>query len=96
MLAKCPVHLILLNFILITFGERTQVMKLLIRQFSPTSYHFIPLQAKYSPQHPVLKHLNNNNNNNNNNIQNGAHNTPSLIFALSQMIPSLQPPILFF
>jgi hypothetical protein len=28
-------------------------MKLLIMQFSPTSYHFIPLRSKYSPQHPV-------------------------------------------
>jgi hypothetical protein len=26
---------------------------LLIMQFSPTSYHFIPLRSKYSPQHPV-------------------------------------------
>jgi hypothetical protein len=25
-------------------------------QFSPTSYHFIPLRSKYSPQRPVLKH----------------------------------------
>jgi hypothetical protein len=25
-------------------------------QFSPTSYDFIPLRSKYSPQHPVLKH----------------------------------------
>jgi hypothetical protein len=25
-------------------------------EFSPTSYHFIPLQSIYSPQHPVLKH----------------------------------------
>jgi hypothetical protein len=25
-------------------------------QFSPTSYHIIPLRSKYSPQHPVLKH----------------------------------------
>jgi hypothetical protein len=29
-------------------------MKLLIIQFSPTSYDFIPLRSKYSPQHPVL------------------------------------------
>jgi hypothetical protein len=36
--------------------RRVQVMKLLIMQFSPTSYHFIPLWSKYSPQHPVLKH----------------------------------------
>jgi hypothetical protein len=28
-----------------------QVMKLLIMKFSPTSYHFIPLQSKYSLQH---------------------------------------------
>jgi hypothetical protein len=33
-----------------------QVMKLPIMQFSLTSYHFIPLRSKYSPQHPVLKH----------------------------------------
>jgi hypothetical protein len=25
-------------------------------QFYPASYHFIPLQSKYYPQHPVLKH----------------------------------------
>jgi hypothetical protein len=25
-------------------------------QFSPTSYHFIPLWSKCSPQHPVLTH----------------------------------------
>jgi hypothetical protein len=30
-------------------------MKLLITEFSPTSYDFIPLRSKYSPQHPVLK-----------------------------------------
>jgi hypothetical protein len=26
-------------------------------QFSPVSHHFLPLRHKYSPQHPVLKHL---------------------------------------
>jgi hypothetical protein len=26
-------------------------------QFSPSLYHFISLLPKYSPQHPVLKHL---------------------------------------
>jgi hypothetical protein len=31
-------------------------MKLLIMQFYQTSYHFIPLRCKYSPQHPVLKY----------------------------------------
>jgi hypothetical protein len=35
--------------------RRVQVMKL-IMQFSPTSYHFISLRSKYSPQHPVLRY----------------------------------------
>jgi hypothetical protein len=26
-------------------------------QFSPNSCHFISLRSKYSPQYPVLKHL---------------------------------------
>jgi hypothetical protein len=30
-----------------------QVVKLLIMQFSPMFYHFIPLRSKYSPRHPV-------------------------------------------
>jgi hypothetical protein len=33
-----------------------QVMKLLIMQSSPVSYHFLPLRSKYSSQHPVLRH----------------------------------------
>jgi hypothetical protein len=32
-------------------------MKLLITQFSPLFCHFLPLRSKYSPQRPVLKHL---------------------------------------
>jgi hypothetical protein len=35
---------------------RVQVMKLLIRQFSPTSCQFILISSKYSPQHLVLEH----------------------------------------
>jgi hypothetical protein len=35
---------------------RAQLTKLLITQFSPVSYYFIPLGSKHSPQHPVLKH----------------------------------------
>jgi hypothetical protein len=31
-------------------------MKLLTVDFSPISYHFIPLGLKYCHQHPVLKH----------------------------------------
>jgi hypothetical protein len=36
--------------------EDCQVIKLLLTQFSLTSYHFISLRSKYSPQNPVLKH----------------------------------------
>jgi hypothetical protein len=25
-------------------------------QFIPTSFHFVPIRSKYSPQHPILKH----------------------------------------
>jgi hypothetical protein len=31
-----------------------QFMKLLIMQFSPTPYHFIPLRSTYSPQYPWI------------------------------------------
>jgi hypothetical protein len=53
MCATCPAHLILLDLIILV-RRRVQVMKLFIMQFSPTSYHFIPLRSKYSPQHPVV------------------------------------------
>jgi hypothetical protein len=32
-------------------------MKLLIMQFSPSCCNLIPITYKYSPWHPVLKHL---------------------------------------
>jgi len=32
-------------------------MKHLIMQTSPSSCYFLPLRSKYSPRHPVLKHL---------------------------------------
>jgi hypothetical protein len=52
-----PAHIYILNLIiLITSGERVQVMKLLV-QFSRTFYHFIPLEFNHSPRHPVLKYL---------------------------------------
>jgi hypothetical protein len=49
----CQYHLLLDHFNYT--WRRVHVMKLLIMQFSPTSSHFISLQSKYSPQHPVLK-----------------------------------------
>jgi hypothetical protein len=36
--------------------RRVEVTKLLIMQFSSTSYHSSPVQSKYSPQYPVIKH----------------------------------------
>jgi hypothetical protein len=36
---------------------KVPIIKLLIIQFSPTAYHFIPLRSKYSPQHPLLKYI---------------------------------------
>jgi hypothetical protein len=33
-----------------------QIMKIITMKF-PTSCHFLPLRSKYSPRHPVLKHL---------------------------------------
>jgi len=38
-------------------GRGVQVIKLLIVWFSPLPFHIIPLRPKYSPQQPVLKHL---------------------------------------
>jgi hypothetical protein len=36
--------------------HNVQVLKPLIEQVFPISYLLIPLQSKYSPQHPVLRH----------------------------------------
>jgi hypothetical protein len=51
---SCPCHPPWLDYSNYTW-RRVQVMKFLIKQFSPTSCHFIPLWSKYSSQHPVLK-----------------------------------------
>jgi hypothetical protein len=54
--ATCYTHIIFRDLtVLIIFG--VQFMKLFIMQLSPSSYNFIPLWSKYSPQHPVLKYL---------------------------------------
>jgi hypothetical protein len=34
---------------------KLQITKFAITEFSPVSYHLIPLKSKYSPRHPVLK-----------------------------------------
>jgi hypothetical protein len=52
----CPSHPTWLDHSNYTWRS-VQVMKLLNMQFPPTSPYFIPLRSKYSPQHPVLKHL---------------------------------------
>jgi hypothetical protein len=53
MRATCPAHLILFGFIIL----RVHVMNIVIMQFSPASYYFIPLRPNYCPQYPVLKYL---------------------------------------
>jgi hypothetical protein len=51
-----PAHLVSLGLIiLVTFGEVCNLMKLLTTLFTPTSYYFVPLRAKYSSQGPILK-----------------------------------------
>jgi hypothetical protein len=37
--------------------RRVQVLELLIMQFCPTSYHFLPLEFKYSLEQPDAKYL---------------------------------------
>jgi hypothetical protein len=39
------------------YGRVKVIKKHLIMLFSPTSYHFIRLRSRYSPQHLVLKYL---------------------------------------
>jgi hypothetical protein len=52
----CPAHLTLYDLIiLIIWG--VQVMKFHTVQFSAIFYWFILLRYKYSPPHPILKHL---------------------------------------
>jgi hypothetical protein len=54
--ATFPVNLVLLDLIILIILGQVQFMKLLIMQFSVSSYHFIPLRSRYSPQHPLLKY----------------------------------------
>jgi hypothetical protein len=54
MRASFPACLTLLDLIYI--WRRTQIMKLLITQFSLASCHVIPLRFKYSSQHPLFEH----------------------------------------
>jgi hypothetical protein len=52
----CPSHLLSLDHSNCIW-RGVQVMKLLIMQFPSVSRHFISPRSKYSPQHPVPKHL---------------------------------------
>ena len=53
------VIIIIIIIIIITIFKHAaiyNIVKLLLKQFSPPSCHFLPLRAKYFHQHPVLKH----------------------------------------
>lgn len=50
MCATCPAH-----HILTMYGDKYKLLKLIIMQFSPTSFYFLCLRFKYFPQRPVLK-----------------------------------------
>jgi hypothetical protein len=39
------------------FWQRLQILKILIIQISLVPSRFLPIRSKYSPQHPVFKHL---------------------------------------
>jgi hypothetical protein len=55
--ATCPAHLIRLDFYHPNITEwSVKIMTFLIMQSSSASGHFLPLECKYSPQYPVLKH----------------------------------------
>jgi hypothetical protein len=57
MLAACPAHLTPLDLIItIIFWEYLKLLNSSSWFFS-ASYYFTPLGSKYSPQHPVLRHL---------------------------------------
>jgi len=51
MRATCLANLILLDLITLIFCEAYSY------EAPPASHHFLPLRPNFSPQHPVLKHL---------------------------------------
>lgn len=51
----CSYHLSQLDHS-IYIWQRVKFMKLLVIQFSPSSYYFVPLWSRYIPQCPVLKY----------------------------------------
>jgi hypothetical protein len=54
--SSCPPFAVYPRFANSNYTWRRVQIVHLVMQLSPPHCHFIPLQSKYSPQHPVLKH----------------------------------------
>jgi hypothetical protein len=52
-----PAHITLFNLIILIIYGEYKLWRASICVFPTTSYYLIALRCKYSPQHPVLKHL---------------------------------------
>jgi hypothetical protein len=56
--ATCPAHLFFLDLITRTIlGEQYRSLGSSLCSFSPLSFYLVPPRPKYSPLHPILKHL---------------------------------------
>jgi hypothetical protein len=57
MSAKCPAHPIIPDLITLIIFDEQKLWQSSIFNFCPSSCYVVPLTNKYSPQRPVLKHL---------------------------------------
>jgi hypothetical protein len=56
--ALCAAHLILIGLIILLISdEKWNIWNSSLYIFSPTSYYFVPLRSRYSPQCPPLRYF---------------------------------------